>query len=132
MHFRLLSIASLVPLGLASTALADPIASVALGGAKLGCETDAGRDCDGAGPVDAGSVTGQLGLRVAPSVAIVGHAQVASHEDDGVTVSQTVLAGAVRAWLVPRLWLEGGVGVARSSIEFMDVERHSDTAPAIV
>jgi hypothetical protein len=122
-------------LGLSTTAaVAGPVGSLSLGGGKLGCETDGGRDCDGDGPVDAGAVTGQLGLMIGHGVAVVGHAQVVAHEDDGVTVSQTVVAGAVRAWLVPRLWLEGGLGVARASVEYMDLDRvsHSETVPAVV
>ncbi|MEZ4365215.1 MAG: hypothetical protein R2939_02870 [Kofleriaceae bacterium] len=109
--------------------------SVGLGGGHLGCDND-GEDCSGDGPVQAGSFFGEVGAMVAPGLAVLGHLAVTAHRDDDVTVSQTMLAGALRAWLVPRLWVEGGLGVARAKVdvdgEVIDLMSESDTVPAVL
>jgi hypothetical protein len=110
--------------------------SIGIGAGRLGCSTDNGEDCDGTGSIQAGGIVGEAGLMLAPSLAIAGELFGAVNNDDNFEVSQWVLAGTVRVWPVPLLWLEGGLGVARSQVKLMntnvDFVAQSDTVPAIV
>lgn len=129
---------SLILFALVGTAAAQPrdgaMFSVGIGGGHLGCSTEDGDDCSGDGPVQAGSLVGEAGLMLSPSLAVVGHLAVAAHRDDDVTVSQTILAAALRGWVAPRLWLEGGLGVAQARLDvdgdLVDLMSETDTVPA--
>jgi hypothetical protein len=118
-----------------STASADPVVAVGVGGGHLGCSTPDG-NCDGQGPVQAGSLTVAAGGRLDRNLALLGLLTVASHNDSDSTVSQFVLAPTLRYWAAPMLWLEGGVGVAHTEVSYMsggvDVVERSETVPAVV
>jgi opacity protein-like surface antigen len=110
--------------------------SVGLGAGRLGCATDDGDDCDGDGTIQAGGFTAEAGLMLSPQLALVGHISGAANRDDDVELSQWVAAVAVRGWLLPQLWIEGGGGVARAKVSFMsdiiDLSSETDTVPALV
>lgn len=112
------------------------ILSVGIGAGRLGCATDDGDDCDGDGSIRAAGIIGEAGFMLAPSLALVGQISGAVHKDDEYELSQWVAAGALRAWPARRLWLEGGVGAARTRIDVMgdiiDVSAESETVPAVV
>jgi hypothetical protein len=138
------SFSLIAPLGLALAALgahvrpasAGTFATVGVGGGKLGCTTDRGDDCGGDSPLSATSFTGELGFSFGHRLALMGMISVAARDDDESTVSQSVLALAARGWLVGGLWVEGGLGAARATVDVMrdDVRviGRSETAPAVV
>jgi len=125
----------LAPAVAPSTAAADPVVAVGVGGGHLGCATPEG-SCDGAGPVQAGSLTVAAGGRLDRNLALLGLLTVATHNDSDSTVSQFVLAPTLRAWIAPMLWLEGGVGFAHTEVSHMsgglETIQRSDTVPAVV
>lgn len=106
---------------------------VALHTGHMGCETEDGDDC-GDGVAAAGGLSLHGGFMIGPRLAILGELWGMAHRDDEFTVSQGLLTGNVRAWLGDRLWLQGGVGVARSKVRYdgdlIDVEAQTDTVPA--
>lgn len=112
------------------------ILSVGLGAGRLGCSTDDGDDCDGDGSIRAAGLVGEAGLMLSPSLALVGQISGAVHKDDDFELSQWIVAGALRGWVAPRLWLEGGVGAARTRVDvmgdFLDFSAESETVPAAV
>lgn len=110
--------------------------SVGVGAGRLGCATDDGDDCDGDGSIRAAGLVGEAGIMLTPSLALVGQISGAVHKDDDFELSQWIAAGAVRAWVAPRLWVEGGVGAARTRVDvmgdFLDISAESETVPAAV
>lgn len=104
-------------------------------GGNIGCQTKNGDDCgDGAHP--AGGFSLHLGGMVTPNLAILGEIWGMAHTEDNITASQGLATAAIRGWVVPRLWLQAGVGVARSKISYdgggFMASAQSDTAPAFV
>jgi hypothetical protein len=104
-------------------------------GGNIGCQTKNGDDC-GNGMHEAGGFSVHVGVMVAPAVAIIGEVWGMAHQEDSFTASQVLATAAVRAWLAPRVWLQGGVGVARSKLSFDDGlvmgSSESSTVPAAV
>jgi hypothetical protein len=135
----LVSAATLVPaVALADVYAGTSVRSGATFGASIGagamsCSTDDGEDCDSE---EAGALTLHAGAMVTPQLAVVGQLWGMAHTSDNITVSQGIAAAALRAWPAPRLWLEGGLGVARATVEYdgalIDVMEKSDLAPAAV
>ncbi len=107
----------------------------AITGGHMGCETADGDDCgDGAHP--AGGFSVHLGGMAAPALAVMGELWGMRHDDDNWSASQVFLTANLRAFVVPRLWLQGGLGAARTSAEFdagpFTAMSESDTVPAFV
>jgi hypothetical protein len=104
-----------------------------IGAGAMSCQTEDGDDCDSE---EAGALTLHAGALVTPQLAVVGQLWGMAHTSDNITVSQGIAAAALRAWPAPRLWLEGGLGVARAKVEYdgdlVDVMEQSDLAPAAV
>jgi uncharacterized membrane protein YtjA (UPF0391 family) len=109
-----------------------------IGAGHMGCTNSDGDDCDDQDNDvhEAGGLAIHGGFLVAPNVAILGELWGMTHTNDRLTVSQGILAGAVRFWPVPRLWLQGGVGVAVAKAsydaEIVTFEDESDTVPAAI
>jgi hypothetical protein len=134
--------------GLATPAAADtvvvdhmdgsPRAGLVLGatvdGGNIGCQTKSGDDC-GNGAHAAGGFSIHVGALITPSIAILGEAWVMAHTEDSLTASQVLATANLRGWLTPRVWLQGGVGVARSKLTFDDgpvmASSDSSTVPAV-
>jgi len=109
------------------------VVGASIDGGNIGCQTKNGDDCgDGAHP--AGGFSVHLGGMVTPSLAILGEVWGMAHTEDNITASQGLATAGVRGWVIPRLWLQAGVGVARSKISYEgDVfmaSAQSDTVPA--
>ncbi len=109
---------------------------VDLNGGYLGCSTDDGDDCDGDGAHEAFGLDLRAGAMITPRLALMGELWGMAHKNDNVTVTQGIAAGVVRGWLFPRLWAEGGVGVARASAKLEtgigDFMTKTDYVPAAV
>ena len=98
----------------------------------LACESIADIGCEGVTP--AGGLSAHLGLMLSPSFAIVGNIWSMGHMDDRLFVSQSMASVGPRLWLGDRLWIEGGVGLARVSFNYdagiADVEDSTDNVVA--
>lgn len=85
---------------------------------------------------EAGGFSVHIGGMVTPSLALLGEVWGMAHTEDSLTASQVLATANVRAWIVPRLWVQGGVGVARSKLTFDDsvimASSTSSTVPAAV
>jgi len=103
-------------------------------GGNIGCQTKSGDDC-GDGMHAAGGVSIHVGAMIGPRLAILGEAWGMAHTQDSLTASQGLATANLRAWLAPRLWLQGGFGVARSKIsydnDFFMASATSSTVPAV-
>jgi hypothetical protein len=110
------------------------VLGASIDGGNLGCQTKSGDDC-GNGTHAAGGLSVHVGLMVGPRLAILGEAWAMAHTEDSLTATQALATANVRAWLTPRLWLQGGVGAARSKISYDSslfmVSSTSATVPAI-
>ena len=107
----------------------------ALTGGHMGCETADGDDCgDGAHP--AGGFSLHLGGMATPNLAVMGELWGMRHDDDNWSANQVFATANARAWIVPRLWLQGGLGLARTSVEYEAgpflAMSESDSVPAFV
>ncbi len=105
------------------------------GGVGVGHIACDGADCSGVN--EAGGINLQLGGMIAPDMGLLVDAWGMSHRDgDHATFTHAILTGAIRYWLVPRLWLSGGVGVAEASWHYssdvVDFQSRSDTVPAVM
>jgi uncharacterized membrane protein YtjA (UPF0391 family) len=95
-------------------------------------------ECDDAceGMNEAGGVGFHLGAMVSPSLAVVLDVWGMRHDEDRSTFSQGIVAGALKAWVLPRLYLMGGVGVAQASWQYdadvVELSDKSETVPAII
>jgi uncharacterized membrane protein YtjA (UPF0391 family) len=106
---------------------------IGIGAGHIACE-DESNNCDGVN--EAGGLNFNIGAMLNPSLALALDVWGMRHDEDRASFTQGIVAGAVRAWIVPRLWLMGGVGVAQVSwsydadvVEFSD---ETDTVPAII
>lgn len=67
----------------------------------------------------------QLGVMLTPRLALLGEMQadaqaVEIHEGGTKQLAQIMLGGSLKAWVTPRLWLKGGLGVAALSYDYDD------------
>ena len=100
----------------------------------IGCQAKSDIDCaHGARP--AGGLSVHVGAMVTPTVAILGEASAMVHTQHSLTETQLFATANMRAWLTSRLWLQGGLGVARSKLSFdtgkYGVSVETATEPAI-
>jgi uncharacterized membrane protein YtjA (UPF0391 family) len=105
------------------------------GGLGVGHVSCDGADCDSVN--GAGSLNLQVGGLLAPNAGLMLDVWGMSHRDGSdATFTHTLVTGGLRYWLVPRFWLQGGVGVAEASWDYsdelVDFHSHSDTVPALM
>jgi hypothetical protein len=93
--------------------------------------------CDGIGCeelTEAGGVNIQLGAMIGPRFAIMGDAWVMAHRENRLTLTQGIASVGPQVWLLDRVWLRAGVGVARSGFnydaEIVDISNRTDFVPA--
>jgi len=106
---------------------------IGIGAGHIACEDEAD-NCDGVN--EAGGLNFNLGVMLNPALSLGVDVWGMRHDEDRASFTQGIVAGAVKAWIVPRLWLMGGVGVAQVAwsydadvVEFSD---ETDTVPAII
>ncbi|HVV88216.1 MAG TPA: hypothetical protein VHE35_34480 [Kofleriaceae bacterium] len=90
---------------------------IGIGIGHISCEDSDGNDCGG-GDLPAGGISLRAGSMLSPETSLSAELWGMTHREDGQTVTQGILAGVVRGWVAPILWLEGGVGVARTTSEY--------------
>ncbi|HEX4452654.1 MAG TPA: outer membrane beta-barrel protein [Kofleriaceae bacterium] len=92
------------------------IVGASIDGGDMGCETKSGEDCGG--QKAAGGFTGHLGGMLTPRLALMGEVWAMGASQNNVTNTQVMANLAIRGWATRRLWLQGGVGFARSKVSF--------------
>lgn len=110
---------------------------VGVGGGHIGCSDDEGNDCDGDGTNEAAGLNLRAGIMLSPRLALTGDLWAMAHTEDELTVTQTIAAAVLRGWVSERLWLQGGLGMARATAEidlgqFGDIMSETDYVPAAV
>ena len=102
-----------------------------LGLGHIECE---GEGCDGVN--GASGLELHVGTLLGPRLGVIADLWGMRHTEDNASFSQGMLTAAIRFWPVKRLWLQGGVGVARASWRYdSDVasfETRTDTVPAVM
>ena len=93
-----------------------PTFGIDLGVGHMGCTTKDDGDC--AGTNWAGGAALHGGFLLTPHFAVLGDLWVMAHTDDRTTVSQMILTGGLRFWLLPRLWLQAGIGASRVKVSY--------------
>ena len=99
---------------------------VGLGGGEISCS---GPGCDDV--TEAGSLNLQVGTMLRPRLRAVLDLWGMAHKEEDFTVNQTLLTGGLQIWVINRLWLRGGVGIATAGFNYdgdladTDDERHS-------
>jgi len=101
-----------------------------LGGGDISCE---GETCDGV--TEAGSLTIQGGMMLQPRLRVLGDIWVMGHKEDNFTLTHSIVTGGLQYWLLNRLWLRGGIGVASAKLKydgiFVDVEDRTENVLGI-
>jgi hypothetical protein len=105
-----------------------------LDGGHIGCETEKNDEC-GSGVRPAGGFSIMAGGMLTPMLALTGELWGMAHTEDNWTASQLLATVNLRVWIVPRLWVQGGLGAARSKISWDDgnfvmASSTSDVVPA--
>jgi hypothetical protein len=90
---------------------------VGVGGGTIGCSDSDGNDCGGSGDLDAAGVSFRAGFMLNPNLALTGDLWAMGRTEDDRTVSQGIATATLRGWVAPSVWLQGGLGVARSAAE---------------
>lgn len=109
---------------------------VGLGLGHIDCEDADGNDCDGDGVTSAFGLAARAGVMVSRGAALAGEVWGMRHDEGDLDVEQLMITGQVRGWVAPQLWLQGGVGVARTTTRYDfgvgQVVDESDLVPALV
>ncbi len=92
------------------------IVGASVDGGDMGCETKSGEDCGG--QKAAGGFSGHLGGMLTPRLALMGEVWAMGASQNNVTNTQVMANFAIRGWATRRLWLQGGIGFARSKVEY--------------
>lgn len=106
----------------------DPAVGVSFGGGTAGCGADS--DCG----APALGLEGHLGPKLGASVALLGDVWFMGAMQGSTRANQVVIAGAIQAWPVERLWLRIGAGLGHATLErdaLIPVEK-SAAVPALL
>ena len=103
-------------------------------GGDLVCSTRSGDDCGDRSVKPGAGLSVHAGQMIIPRLALLGELWGMAHTEHALTASQILATANVRGWVAPRLWLQGGLGVARSQISYKTGElmatEQSDLVPA--
>src|SRR5580704_10365153 len=111
------------------------ILGASVDGGDMGCETKGGEDCGG--QKAAGGFSGHLGGMLTPRLALMGELWAMGASQDNVTATQVIATAALRGWVTRRLWLQRGLGFARSKVTYdagdgLMTSDESQTVPAFM
>jgi hypothetical protein len=99
---------------------------VGLGGGEISCSGPGCQDV-----TEAGSLDLQIGRMIRPRLRAVLDLWGMAHDEEDFKVNQTLLTAGFQYWILSRLWLRGGVGLAsvgfryEGDLDDSDDERHS-------
>lgn len=140
---RILTIVALAcTLGPAAAASAQPAAQApahrdgmligfGIGAGEISCEGDGCNDFREAGGLDF-----HIGGMLSPKLALMFDLWVMASTEENLTISHTIATGAVRYWVVPRLWLQAGLGGASAAYRydgvFVNLEDRTESVPGVM
>jgi len=116
-----------------SIAAADPappqerhglFGGVALQGGHISCD---GPDCDGFGK--AGGGDGHIGWMFKPNLGVMLDVWGMSSSRDNITVSYVSGTINLRYWVVPVLWVQGGLGSGHAEVHYFGLAARGDDVP---
>jgi hypothetical protein len=136
-------VAAIAMVAAAPAALAEPAAQPVPGRLGLTAGFDAGLGemslecalaCENS--LDhSGAVAVHAGWMFEPTLAIVYDGWLLVHRDDSafgnVLALHSLHVAALQGWLLPRLWVRGGPGIAHMRIRFGEIGTRSDVVPAL-
>jgi hypothetical protein len=98
---------------------------------EIACE---GEVCEGVS--EAGGVNGTIGWGFGPKLGINFDVWAMAHTEDNLTLHQTIATVNARYWLMPILWIQGGVGGASAGWRYKgpfgaQLEDRTENVPAI-
>ncbi len=94
-------------------------------------------DCDDCSDTfEAAGLQGHAAWMIGPYFAVVGDLWVMLHTEGFLTVYQNIGTLGARLWATPRLWLQGGLGVATAGYRwsglFADYEDKTASSPGVM
>jgi hypothetical protein len=102
----------------------------ALHAGEIACQGDR---CDGIS--EAGGVSGHLGWGLRPELALIFDGWAMGHTEDNLTLTHTIFTANARYWVVPILWIQGGLGFASASWryrnQFVQISNRTENVPAL-
>jgi hypothetical protein len=103
-----------------------------VGGGHMSCESSEDV-CDGV--TEAGGIDLHLGYMLRPRIGLVFEIWPMGHTEDNVTITHVITTIGAQIFVLPRLWLKGGVGHARASWHYKNiivVGDETENVPAIM
>lgn len=98
---------------------------------EISCQGDL---CDGV--TEAGGVELHVGSMVGARAAVGVDLWAMAHTEDDFTLTHVIATVGMRYWLLPRLWIRGGVGLAQGRWRFdarvIELEDETEHVPAIM
>lgn len=103
-------------------------------GVNLGEVSCRGELCEGV--TEAGGVELHVGSMVGARAAVGIDLWAMAHTEDQFTLTHTIVTVGMRYWLLPRLWIQGGVGLAQGAWRYdarvIELEDQTEYVPAIM
>lgn len=104
-----------------------------LGGGDIVCESEADV-CDGV--VEAGGFDLHALYMLQQKLGLIFDLWVMAHTEDRFTLSQTITTVGARYWLMPRLWVQGGLGGAHARATYdgplVNITDRTDSVPGFM
>jgi len=86
---------------------------VGIGGGEISC---GGPGCDGV--TEAGSLDLQVGKMLRPRLRALLDIWGMAHQEEDISVNQSIFTAGLQVWLFSRLWVRGGLGFARAAFTY--------------
>lgn len=105
-----------------------------LGVGQMSCDSDV--DICGSTLDEAGGIDVHVGTMLNPRLSLQADLWAMFHSEDQVTISHAINTLAVQYWLLPRVWVKGGLGfaVARASYDgrLITIEDQTEAVPGFM
>jgi hypothetical protein len=107
-----------------------------VGGGHMSCESTGEEEiCDGV--TEAGGAHFLIGTMLRPHLGINGEIWVMGHTEDNVTITHAITTVGVTFWLMPRLWVRGGIGGAIAAWRWkgplgLNLSDETESVPAVM
>jgi hypothetical protein len=100
------------------------------------CESTGDEDiCDGV--TEAGGAEFHIGTMLRPAFGLSGEVWVMGHTEDNVTITHAITTVGVNFWILPRLWVRGGLGWAVAKWHYkgplgLNLSDSTESVPAVM